>query len=174
MSDTSNLRLRDATAGDLDAMLAVTLSAYQQYAETMGEEHWQGYRQNIESTIQHDEQAQRIIAEQAGAIVGSVVLYSAGTTFQIADGSTLKRERPEARLLAVAPAARGRGVGRALMEECARRAREAGAAVLTLHTTEMMAAAVRLYERLGFQRAPELDFHPGPGVIVMGYALRLG
>ena len=44
------------------------------------------------------------------------------------------------------------------MGECVRRARESGAKALTLHTTDMMQAAMRLYERLGFQRMRELDF----------------
>jgi ribosomal protein S18 acetylase RimI-like enzyme len=81
---------------------------------------------------------------------------------------------PEIRLLAVTPAARGRGVGAALMRECVRRARQSGEAVLSLHTTQLMQAAVRMYARLGFVRAPELDFHPAPGVTLEGYRLDLG
>jgi hypothetical protein len=37
-----------------------------------------------------------------------------------------------------------------------------------------MQAALRLYERLGFVRAPELDFRPAPGVTVKGYRVDLG
>jgi hypothetical protein len=37
----------------------------------------------------------------------------------------------------------------------------------------MMRAAMRLYERLGFVAAPELDFHPAPGLTVKGYRLSL-
>jgi RimJ/RimL family protein N-acetyltransferase len=36
-----------------------------------------------------------------------------------------------------------------------------------------MQAAIRLYERLGFQRAVELDFELAPGVIIKGYRLSL-
>lgn len=70
----------------------------------------------------------------------------------------------------MAPAARGRGVGLALMQECIWRARQHSAS-LTLHTTPMMAAAVRLYERLGFARAPELDVQVAPGLTIAGYRL---
>lgn len=59
------------------------------------------------------------------------------------------------------------------LQECVRRAREAGAPAVTLHTTDMMRVAIRLYERLGFVAAPELDFHPAPGLTVKGYQLRL-
>ena len=37
----------------------------------------------------------------------------------------------------------------------------------------MMQTALRMYERMGFVRAPELDFHPAPGFIVKGYRLDL-
>src|SRR5262249_56991066 len=80
---------------------------------------------------------------------------------------------PVVRLLAVAPSARGGGIGALLMQECARRARAAGAEALTLHTTDMMQAAMRLYARLGFERAPALDFEPAPGVVAKGFRLDL-
>jgi GNAT superfamily N-acetyltransferase len=81
---------------------------------------------------------------------------------------------PEVRLLAVAKSARGQGVAHALMQECVRRAREARADALTLHTMSAMQAALRLYTRMGFQPAPELDFQPAPGFTVNGYRLTLG
>jgi len=36
-----------------------------------------------------------------------------------------------------------------------------------------MQAAMRLYERLGFRRAPELDIQPAPGVTIKAYRLGL-
>jgi ribosomal protein S18 acetylase RimI-like enzyme len=66
------------------------------------------------------------------------------------------------RLLAVTPTAQGQGIGRSLMEECLARARGQGAAAMILHTTDMMQAAMTLYTKLGFVRAPELDFKPFP------------
>ena len=50
-----------------------------------------------------------------------------------------------------------------------RRARQAGFAAVTLHTTDMMAVAMSMYERIGFVRAPELDFEPAPGFTIKGY-----
>ena len=48
--------------------------------------------------------------------------------------------------------ARGHGVGRALLEACIARAREAdGLELLTLSVTSSNLAAVRLYERAGFE-----------------------
>ncbi|NHC13354.1 GNAT family N-acetyltransferase [Motilibacter sp. E257] len=76
----------------------------------------------------------------------------------------------EFRMLAVAPEARGRGAGRALVEECLRRAAAAGAGRLVLSTQPSSAVAHRLYERLGFSRLPERDWSPAPGVDLLAYA----
>ena len=56
--------------------------------------------------------------------------------------------------LAVAPAARGLGLGRRLVEACLAFAREQGAARVVLLSNSQLSAALRLYERLGFRRAP--------------------
>ena len=80
---------------------------------------------------------------------------------------------PEVRLLAVAPTWRGSGAAQALMDACVRRAREMGATALGLHTSRSLAAAVRLYRRMGFVRAPERDFQPEGAEVVEGYRLDL-
>ena len=165
-------RIRDARGSDRDAIEAVTLSAYQQYAAMMPAL-WEGYRQNIVATLAAAQPEAQIVAEEDGRIAGSVLLYPTGTVIARPGGGSLTLASPEVRLLAVAPSARGRGLGAALMDECVRRARDSGAQALTLHTTDIMQPAMRLYERMGFQRAPELDFQPASGVIIKGYRLAL-
>jgi GNAT superfamily N-acetyltransferase len=167
------LQVREARGDERDAIQDVTLSAYQEYALAMSPEHWERYRQGMRATLAEEGPAECIVAEQGGVIVGSVLLYPAGATIHRTDGSSFTLDWPEVRLLAVAPAARGQGIGAALVEECLRRARRAGAAVLTLHTTDIMQVAMRMYERMGFVRVPELDFSPLPGVTVKGYSFSL-
>jgi ribosomal protein S18 acetylase RimI-like enzyme len=77
------------------------------------------------------------------------------------------------RMLAVDPGARGQGVGEALVRTCLDRARAAGRARMVLSTGELMTAAHRLYERLGFQRLPERAWAPRPGIDLRVYALDL-
>jgi GNAT superfamily N-acetyltransferase len=166
------LRIRDARSDDRGAIEAVTLSAYQQYAALMPA-HWEGYRQNILATLAAARPETQIVAEEEGRVVGTVLLYPAGSTMARPGGGSITLTWPEVRLLAVAPEARGREVGAALMDECIRLARRSGAAALTLHTTDIMQAAMRLYDRLGFRRAPELDIQPAPGVTIKGYRLGL-
>lgn len=166
-------RIRDARAGDRDVIREVTLAAYREYATQMPAL-WEDYRANILATLADIAPAEQIVAEQAGAVVGAVLLYPAGAALPGAEGGRGRRPWPEVRLLAVAPSGRGQGVGAALMQECMRRARAAGAPALTLHTTELMRAALRLYARLGFVRAPELDLRVTPTLTIHGYRLDLG
>jgi predicted N-acetyltransferase YhbS len=161
----SDLQIRDSVPADGAAIECVTLAAYEEYAAQMPA-HWQMYRDNIVATLADYAPAEQIVAERAGQIVGCVLLYPAGGEMQ--------RRWPWVRLLAVDRSARGQGIGAALMNECIRRARRSGAPALSLHTTDLMHTAMRLYERMGFVRAPELDFSPAPGRVVKGYLLDLG
>ena len=165
--------IRDARPEDRDAIRAVTLAAYEEYAAQMPSLHWEAYRLNILATLERVAPAEQIVAERDGTVVGTVLLYPPPTDRPALDDAVIETPWPEVRLLAVAPAGRGAGVGAALMEECVRRARRSGARALGLHTTDMMQTAMRMYARMGFVRAPELDFHPMPGVTIKGYRLGL-
>lgn len=168
------ITIRDARPAERGAVEAVTLAAYEQYAAVMPVPLWEAYRQNIVTTLANAKPATLIVAEKEGALVGSVLLYPAGGDMRAPGrGKATTLTWPEVRLLAVTPAARGSGAGRRLMDECIRRARAAGATALTLHTTDMMQVAMQLYERMGFERAPDLDFSPAPAITVKGYKLAL-
>jgi putative acetyltransferase len=166
------LIIRDARASERDAVQAVTLAAYHEYAAALPAQ-WEGYRRNIVDTLAAASPGEQIVAERDGVIVGAVLLHPAGTPRAMPGGLRAPLPLPEVRLLAVAPAGRGQGVGAALMRACIRRARRSGAAALGLHTTDVMQAALRLYARLGFRRTPESDFQPAPGVTAKGFRLDL-
>ena len=53
------------------------------------------------------------------------------------------------------PAARGRGVGKDLIDHCLQAARANGYARVYLETTEELTQAIPLYEKLGFSYLPE-------------------
>jgi ribosomal protein S18 acetylase RimI-like enzyme len=70
----------------------------------------------------------------------------------------------EFRMLAVDPTAQRRGVGRLLVGECQRRATAAGCAAVVLCYRDFVSSAYRLYTAMGFERVPERDWEPVPGV----------
>ncbi|MEO8638338.1 MAG: GNAT family N-acetyltransferase [Chloroflexota bacterium] len=77
------------------------------------------------------------------------------------------------RMLAVLPAFQGRGIGEALVRACLDRARVDGRQRVYLDTTEWMDTAQRLYRRIGFVRAPELDWEPTPGLTLFAYVYQV-
>ena len=169
--DAPAVRVRDARADERAAVRALTLAAYAEHAHVMAPAAWAALDGAVRAALDADGAAERIVAEHDGALVGSVHLYPPATDAYgaLADHAPW----PELRLLAVAPAARGLGVGGALVAECARRARRMGAAALGLHTSRSMGAAMRLYARLGFVRDPARDFQPPGAELVEGYVLPL-
>jgi GNAT superfamily N-acetyltransferase len=107
-----------------------------------------------------------LVAVEDGRVVGTVTLYLGAGSEQWRPGDAMFR------FLAVDPAARGRGVGRALFQACLERARAAGRRRMALHTTEWMTTARAMYERAGFHREPEGDAQL-PGVRIIAFAAEL-
>jgi GNAT superfamily N-acetyltransferase len=95
-----------------------------------------------------------LVAETGGRVAGSAAFYPDASV----QGVGFPAGWAGGRGLAVHPSARGSGVGRTLLAACERLARQAGAPVFAFHTATFMTGAISLYERLGYLRAPELDF----------------
>ncbi|NUP50313.1 MAG: GNAT family N-acetyltransferase [Catenulispora sp.] len=112
---------------------------------------------------------QLVAVDPAGTVVGAAVYTVAGS--QYADIAA--DAEAELRMLATAKTARGHGVGQALVRHCLDRARAEGRPALVLSTKPEMAAAQRLYSRLGFQRMPDRDWEyaPGHGLLAFRFPL---
>jgi GNAT superfamily N-acetyltransferase len=100
------------------------------------------------------DEAEVLVAEVDGGVAGTVSFYPDASR----EGLGLPSGWAGFRTLAVDPAVRGRGVGRALLQACLDRAQEQGAPTLAIHTSAVMRAACAMYERAGFRRATEYDF----------------
>lgn len=110
-----------------------------------------------------------VLPDASGALVATVTLSPYGSTFaQVSRPAEL-----EFRMLAVDPAAAGRGLGSALVGFCAASARARGDEALVLCVIESNAVAIRMYERLGFVAQPDRDRLVPPGVRLRVFRLEL-
>jgi ribosomal protein S18 acetylase RimI-like enzyme len=164
------LIVREARTSELDEVAYLLKECYQEYQKEIPPDVWESYVWDIMNVRGRLADSELLIGELDGRLAGSVTLFL--------DASKSAEEGwprgwAGVRLLGVHPAYRNRGIGRALMNECIRRCRERGIHTIGLHTSNLMAAAVRMYERMGFTRITELDFQPRPGVTVMAYRLDL-
>lgn len=164
------MTIRDARPDEVALMSRLTRRAYSEYRATMAPSAWSGLNKAVAAGLASSDPVERIVAESDGRIVGSVMLFPA---FLATYGGATRLPWPELRLLAVDPVERGKGIGRALVDECVRRATAVGAVRLGLHTSASMRAARDMYRRMGFERAPQYDFEPPGGELVEAYTIEL-
>jgi GNAT superfamily N-acetyltransferase len=152
-------RMRPEERDDVRALLT---EAYLPYEKEMVPAVFARY---LASVVDVDEN-QTLVAVD-GEILGSARLYLPGTA-----PMTLRQpvewidpmpaDWAWVRSVAVRPAARGTGVAPAIMAYVVGAVGDAEAVLL--HTMDFMPAAIRMYERLGYERAPEWDFQAGRAV----------
>lgn len=157
------LTIRAYAEADREAVNAVARAAFAQYSQAY--EDWPSFIEGIGRMADLAKDADVLVAEQDGVIAGAVAHVGPG--------------RPRAaffpmawsviRMLVVDPQRRGQGAGRALVAGCLQLAQAAGAPMVGLHTSPVMASALRMYETVGFVR--DRDLAPIRGVPYGRYIL---
>jgi len=155
--------VRPYQARDREAVNAVARAAFAQYSQDY--EDWPSFIEGIGRMADLAKDADVLVAEQDGVIAGAVAHVGPG--------------RPRAaffpmawsviRMLVVDPQRRGQGAGRQLMAGSLHLAQAAGAPAVGLHTSPIMASALRMYEAIGFLR--DQDLAPIRGVPYGRYVL---
>jgi ribosomal protein S18 acetylase RimI-like enzyme len=157
-----SLEIRPATASEHAAVGALSVAAYQPFVA--GDHH---YVEVLRDAAGRAAAAELLVAVDGDALLGTVTFVPDGGPL----GEIAAPYEAEFRMLAVDPAAQGRGVGLALMRHVLGAAREHGKRGIVCSSLAEMRAAHRIYERLGFRRAPERDWSPVPGVDLLAFAV---
>jgi ribosomal protein S18 acetylase RimI-like enzyme len=159
------VEVRRASKDELAAAGQLTLAAYSfdGFADP-------SYVARLSDAATRDREAEVWVAAGADGLLGCVTYCPPGSPWRelAADDSD-----GEFRMLAVAPDARGRGIGTLLVHRCLERSRQLGQRRVVLCSDRRMVAAHRLYARFGFTRLPAMDWSPVPGVDLLAYGLAL-
>lgn len=170
----SDFLLRPARPDEADAVGALTVAGYDAdaYLTLPDGSFDHAYGGFLADAAARSRDAVLMVAVEAGdeALLGTVTWCPPGSPFR--EIST-RDDQAEFRTLSVAPEARGRGVGAALVDWCIAEARTSELSEILLSSLPEMLPAHRLYESRGFVRRPELDWSPFPDVVLWGFSLAL-
>jgi ribosomal protein S18 acetylase RimI-like enzyme len=129
----SEIELRPARPADAPRLTEIVQAAYGHYVERVG----RPPRPMLDDYAEVIRRDQVVVAERRGEVVGLVVLQVGDEGFVVDN-------------VAVDPAYKGSGVGRALLERAEAEARRAGFDSVALYTHERMTENLALYERIGY------------------------
>ncbi len=129
-----------------------------------------GYAAELADIVGRAQVSEVLVAVEEDTVMGCVTV--------VADSASPLAEqiRPgecQIRMMAVAPAEQGRGVGQLLLDAVLARATALGRDAVFLHSTPVMTAAHRLYQRNGFVRVPERDWVVHPELILIAFRRQL-
>ena len=164
------MNVRVARPEDYEEAGRMTALAYSEFAPPAHDD-WQNYLDRIQDVASRAGRTTVLVASDGERILGSATLELDSV---IGDEGRLGADEANLRMLGVAPEARGRGAGRALVQACIERAKAAGKTVLTLRTAPEMTSAQSLYESIGFSRDPERDWPVSRDVTLLAFRLPLG
>ena len=129
------------------------------------------YAPQLFGAAKRADEAELVVAvDESDTVLGTVTWCPIGSPWR---ELATRPDQGEFRMLSVAPEARRKGIARALVEWCVERARKDDQREIVLCSLVEMKAAHTLYGSFGFERAPELDWEPVPGVLLWGFRLPL-
>jgi ribosomal protein S18 acetylase RimI-like enzyme len=159
--------IRDFQDKDRHAVDSVVLAAWQELSTLMPG--WPELVTQLGALTRRAAESEVIVAELDGQIVGAVGYVGPNQP----KPDIFEPHWPIVRLLSVAPEGRAKGLGSRLLAECVARAVRDGAECLALHTTPVMAAAQRLYQREGFEVLRQLPDRFGVPYVLMRRNLKM-
>jgi putative acetyltransferase len=143
----STITIRPIAPGDNAALARAVRDTLAEFgAAKPGTAYYDEATDHLYEVFSQQARSAYFVAEQDGEVLGG------GGIFPTAN---LPADTVELVKLYLRPAARGRGVGKALINQCLETARANGYAHVYLETTEELTQAIPLYERLGFTYLPQ-------------------
>lgn len=156
-----------ACAEDFEAIAALNVAAYEEFAPHLQAGAWEVMRRNLCNVAERAKTVEFLVVREAAEIIASVAYCPPGKS----DPGIFESTMASVLLLAVHPRHRGRGLARELTAACVARAKRDNAGSIGLFTGEIMQPAQHVYRSLGFRLEAELP--PRYGVRYYRYVLSL-
>jgi ribosomal protein S18 acetylase RimI-like enzyme len=156
--------IRQARPAEFATVADLCVAAYAPFIS--GDGH---YVAELRDAARRAAHAELLVAADGGRVLGTVTFVPGGGPL----GEIAGEREAEFRMLAVDPAAQGRGVGTALLQRIVDASAARGREGIVCSSLPEMRSAHRIYRRLGFRRMPERDWSPVPGVDLLAFALSL-
>ena len=166
-ANLSAVEIRDVRPDEYEAAGRVVALAYREFVPPDDDGDWETYLEHIADVAGRIDRTPVLVAVEEGRVLGSATIEIDHTLGD--DDETLPPDAASLRMLGVDPTARGRGIGKALVEAAIDRARRAGRTVMLLRTTPPMVVAQAMYRGLGFVRDPSRDLRENDEPHLLGF-----
>jgi ribosomal protein S18 acetylase RimI-like enzyme len=148
------VEIREAASNEYAAVGQVAVAAHAELVPP-GDRGWTEYLVTLADVADRVTRTVVLVAVRGEKLGGTVTIELEATIGdELVD---LPPQTASMRMLAVEPTARGRGIGRALVEAAIERCRAAGKVWLILETGPEQWIAAKLYRSIGFERDPGRD-----------------
>lgn len=148
------MHIRRAEPNDAEEIAAVLLAAFRGFEAQYTPEHFRATTPSAAEISPRFSEGPLWVATEGDVVVGTVSALRRGEEIYI-------------RSMAVLPEARASGIGTQLLSVVQAYAMSTDARRLSLHTTSFLTAAIRLYEKAGFERTIEPTVLYGTSLIGM-------
>jgi len=167
--------VRNANPSEFEAIGKLMVEVYSQlegFPKPIDQPNYYKMLTNVGELTTKPETELLVSVSANGKPVGAVVYFGDMKYYGSGGAATSEKNAAGFRLLAVDPSARGLGIGKLLINECIRKAKDKNLSQVIIHSTKAMQIAWKMYEQIGFKRSEDLDFIQGE-LPVFGFRLIL-
>ena len=143
----TDIKVRDYESSDAEDLNRIAVSAFGQFRDHYQD--WPAMLAGLSKTSALSATGELIVATHQNRLAGAVAYFGPNSH----KAPFFEQGWPVVRMLVVDPAFRGKGLGRALSNECIARAKRDASPVIALHTSPVMAVALAMYLKMGFVKA---------------------
>ncbi len=150
------MKIRKGNINDLASVIQLGQNTWKQFEKKLTNENWIKLSNNLSNEDLYKDLLQNSISfvceNETEEIIGMSFLVASGNPTEIYNS-----EHCYIRFVTVSEKYKGLKLGQKLTEECIEFAKKSGEKKIALHTSEFMAKARHIYEKLGFKIIKEIE-----------------